>query len=82
MATCGEWYDRDDFLKELRLRGHVFSIYEKSDLAGSCQSLSSRLPAPSSFKEVVIDTGKKHGAFYLPREEWINPIVSWVNRTY
>ena len=80
MATCGEWYENDDFLRGLRLRGNIFSIYEKSDLAGSCRLLSGRLPAPSSFTEVAIDTGKEHGAFFLPREEWINPVVSWVNR--
>lgn len=80
MATCGEWYDSNDFLKGLRLRGNVLSIYEKSDIAGSCQSLVSRLPAPSTFIEIEIDTGKKHGAFYLPRDEWIKPLVSWVNR--
>ena len=80
MATCGEWYDQDDFLKELRLRGNVLSIYERSDLAGSCQSLVKRLPAPSSFIEIELNTGKEHGAFYLPRDEWIKPLVSWVNR--
>ena len=80
MATCGEWYDQDDFLKGLRLRGNVLSIYERSDLAGSCQSLVKRLPTPSSFIEIELNTGKEHGAFYLPRDEWIKPLVSWVNR--
>ena len=80
MATCGEWYDSEEFLKELRLRGHIFSIYEESDLAGSCQGLVNRVPAPSSFTEVSINTGKEHGAFFLPRNEWINPVASWINR--
>ena len=80
MATCGEWYDQDDFLKELRLRGNVLSIYEKLDLAGSCKLLANRLPGPTSFMEVELNTGKERGAFYLPRDEWIKPLVSWVNR--
>ncbi|ARN76326.1 hypothetical protein BST96_06740 [Oceanicoccus sagamiensis] len=80
MATCGEWYETDEFLNGLRLHGHILSIYEESDLAGSCKKLAARSPAPSSFKEVSINTGKEHGAFYLPRSEWINPVVSWVKR--
>lgn len=80
MATCGEWYESEDLLKNLRLRGHIFSIYEESDLAGSCQNLANRSPVPSSFTEVSINTGKEHGAFFLPRDEWINPVVSWINR--
>jgi hypothetical protein len=80
MATCGDWYDSDEFLIGLRLYGNIFSIYEKSDLAGSCQSLANRLPVPSSFTEIRIDTGKEHGAFFLPIEEWIGPIISWINR--
>jgi hypothetical protein len=80
MATCGEWYEKEEFLKELRLRGHILSIYEESDLAGSCHKLADRLPAPSSFTEVSINTGKEHGAFFLPRSDWINPVTSWINR--
>ncbi len=80
MATCGEWYDNDEYLKSLRLRGNIFSVYEKSDIAGSCKSLASREPVPLSFAELGIDTGKKHGAFFLPREEWLNPVVSWIRR--
>lgn len=80
LATCGEWYENDEFLKELRLYGHILSIYEESDLAGSCQNLANRSPAPSSFTEKSIKTGKEHGAFYLPRNEWINPVISWINQ--
>jgi hypothetical protein len=80
MATCGEWYENDEFLSGLRLRGHILSIYEETDVAGSCFKLASRSPAPSSFTEISINTGKEHGAFFLPREEWINPIISWISR--
>lgn len=81
MATCSEWYDTTELLKGLRLRGHILSIYEESDgLGGSCQKLAKRSPAPASFFEVAISTGKSHGAFFLPRSEWINPIVSWIHR--
>ena len=34
----------------------------------------------STVTGVSINTGKEHGAFFLPRDEWINPVVSWINR--
>ncbi len=36
---------------------------------------------PKSFEEIVISTGKKHGAFFLPRDEWMKPLQAWVART-
>ena len=82
MASCNEWYNKGELLKGLRLRGHILSIYERSDeLAGSCQAVAQRTPPPSSFLELEINTGKSHGAFFIPRREWLEPIVSWINRT-
>ena len=78
MATCGDWYESEGLLSELRLYGNILSVYEESDLAGSCQNLANRSPAPSSFTEIAINTGKQHGAFYLPRDEWIKPVVFWI----
>ena len=66
--------------KDIKLRGHIFSIYEKTDVAGSCASVVERSPKLSSFRELAINTGKEHGAFYLPRDEWIEPLISWINR--
>ena len=80
MATCVEWYESEEFLAGLRLRGHILSIYEESDLAGSCHKLANKTPSPSSFTEISINTSKEYGAFFLPRNEWINPVVSWINR--
>lgn len=80
IAICGPWYDSYDSLKNLRLKGHIFSIYEETDSSGSCRSLSNRLPKPASFTEVAINTGKDHGAFFLPRNEWIKPLIAWINR--
>jgi predicted alpha/beta superfamily hydrolase len=51
--------------KEVVLTGHVFSIYETSDTVGSCKN--------------VIKRSKEHGAFYRPIEEWLTPVVSWLN---
>lgn len=80
MATCGEWYDTRPELKELRLVGNILSIYEETDIAGSCQQLVKRSPSITSFQEVAIQTGKEHGAFYLPRNEWLKPLTAWINQ--
>lgn len=80
MAICGAWHEEQDMFKNIKLKGHILSIYEETDVAGSCESLASRTPKPASFKEVAINTGKDHGAFYLPRDEWFQPLVSWINR--
>lgn len=65
----------------LRLTGKVFSIHETSDtLAGeSCRSLAERDERPQSFEEKAITTGRSHGAFYAPLDEWVDPVLAWVH---
>ena len=65
----------------LNLGGNVLSIYETSDeLGGSCGKLAARSHL-KSFKEVSISTGKKHGAFFQPLPEWIQPLKAWIAKT-
>lgn len=75
MAMCNRRFlDREDFT----VSGRVLSIYEKSDRIGnSCQSLVDRSPNVSEFKEIELDTGKMHGAFYTADEQWIKPVIEW-----
>ncbi|MEJ2445103.1 MAG: alpha/beta hydrolase [Exilibacterium sp.] len=63
---------------KLQLYGHVFSIYETSDQVGSCNFMKERSTGISSFSEIAISTGKEHGAFYLPRDEWVVPLKQWL----
>ncbi len=67
---------------QLRLTGHIFSIYETSDtLAGeSCASLTEHAEKPQSFKEMSITTGRSHGAFYIPIKDWVEPVLDWVHK--
>ena len=58
--------------------GNIYSIYETSDTVGSCQFLIDRSPGVSRFEEFSISTGKEHGAFYRPTEEWISPVKRWL----
>ena len=65
----------------LNLGGNLLSIYETSDeLGGSCGKLAARSHL-KSFKEVSISTGKKHGAFFQPLPEWIQPPKAWIAKT-
>ena len=64
----------------LNLGGYLLSIYETSDDLGSCGKLAARSHL-KSFKEVAISTGKKHGAFFQPRAEWIQPLKAWIAKT-
>lgn len=75
MASCSDWVDD---APDLRLNGRVLSVYELSDFAYSCKELASRSPGPSDYQDVAIDTGKKHGAFYLPDDAWVLPVVDWI----
>jgi dienelactone hydrolase len=59
--------------------GRVLSVYEASDSLGqSCEKLLSAALPGSRHDERRIDTGRKHGAFYQPRLEWITPVREWI----
>lgn len=76
LASCGTWLSSQ---QELRPTGHVFSIHEKSDrIGGSCDEFAGRNDELGSFTELEIATGKEHGAFYLPRAEWLAPVLHWI----
>jgi hypothetical protein len=77
MAACSNWIDS---YPQLSLSGRVFSVFEQSDtMAGSCRSLADRDDSPASFLELQISTGAAHGAFYLPRPDWLEPVLDWVH---
>ncbi len=77
LASCWGW-TKD--VPNLTLNGRVLSIFEETDEALSCSSLAERQPGPSVFGEIAISTGKEHGAFYLPRDEWVQPVLNWALR--
>ena len=80
IAACADWISD---APELTLHGHVLSIVESSDeLAGSCKELAARNADLSSFTELTIETGKRHGAFYLPRAIWVEPLLAWIRRDH
>ena len=67
----------EGFLKMVNLHGNVLSIYEKSDLAQSCESYRADATGMNEWKEVEVNTGLKHGFLYRPMKEWIEPTIAW-----
>jgi len=65
----------------LYLGGHFLSIYEESDVMGSCTTLGGRSRNIASFKEISISTGLAHGAFFQPLQEWLVPLKKWIRET-
>jgi hypothetical protein len=78
LAPCGDWVKgRGD----VDVRGRILSIYEASDELGtSCEPLFAQASAPGEHREIRIDTGAGHGAFYRPGHEWLGPLFQWVER--
>jgi hypothetical protein len=80
LAPCGEW------LKEMKARdvdveGRILSIHEASDTLGiSCKPLFERAKPRGEHAEIEIRTGLGHGAFFRPRNEWLQPVVQWLER--
>lgn len=63
----------------LQFGGNVLSVYETSDVVKSCEAILARSDKAKSVKEIAISTGKKHGAFYTPRDEWVVPLKEWLS---
>jgi hypothetical protein len=64
----------------LNLRGNLLSIYETSDVMGTCEELAAHSQL-TSFREISISTGLTHGAFFLPLSEWVVPLRAWIRET-
>lgn len=65
------------------MSGQVFSMYERSDTwAGSCKLIAERSPKVSIFEEVSLDSGLGHGEFYRPRNTWLIPLLTWLQKDH
>ena len=70
----------EGFLRSVNLHGNVLSIYEKSDLAQSCQDYHKDATGINDWKEVEVNTGLRHGFLYRPMKEWTEPTIDWAKR--
>lgn len=64
----------------LTMGGNLLSIYETTDVMGTCRKLAARSRL-ASFKEISISTGLTHGAFFQPLPEWVEPLKEWISDT-
>lgn len=77
IAACSA---NEEFLKAVDLHGNVLSIYERSDLAQSCQDYRTDATGINEWKEVEVNTGLKHAFLYRPMKEWTEPTIAWAKR--
>ncbi|CAH9056027.1 hypothetical protein PSECIP111951_01374 [Pseudoalteromonas holothuriae] len=80
LAGCGRlvWKKHTD----VKVYGHVLSVYEKSDDSKSCSKLDEKSRQTRSFTEIQINTGLSHGAFYRPIKEWVDPVKQWIKTRF
>jgi len=75
MGACGPWLDSRP---EIVPRGRLLALREASDeLVGTCEAIFARAVDPGEQKEIVLELGGGHGAFYRPQPEWVDPVVEW-----
>ena len=79
LAVCNE-YNVNYYSKyKEEICGNFLSIYESSDTKGSCRKLLIEQHCKSGFREVRLDMGNGHGFIFKPFQEWIHPLVEWIN---
>lgn len=77
MGACGPWLNERS---EIVPHGRMLSLREASDdMVGSCEGLFLRAGDEAVHREILIDIGGGHGAFYRPRPEWIEPVLEWAS---
>ena len=78
----GSFYRKKVLSRAQDLQGQFLSIYDTVD--DQCQTCEKefKLAAPETINstEIKLKSGLGHGLFWTTREEWLEPMVSWINR--
>jgi hypothetical protein len=70
----------DGFLELVDLHGDVLFISERTEeKPARCERFRADATGLGDYKEIVTNTGEKHGFLYRPMKEWIAPTVDWAN---
>jgi hypothetical protein len=84
LAGCGQYgkfrQGYNIFLQDAAggIQGRILSIFDNDDnIVGSYKRAFALSHEGLSSKEIVINTGRGHGAFYKVRKEWVAPIFDW-----
>ncbi len=76
LACCGDWMSTNPHID---LHGRILSIYDVGDdIAGPCRPAFKQAGRSLDAREIEIDTGWGHGAFYRPMAVWLEPMVAWL----
>lgn len=76
LACCGDWMIANP---RVDLRGRILSIYDVGDeFAFPCRRAFEHAGRPLDAREIEIDTGWGHGAFYRPMAVWLEPMIEWM----
>jgi dienelactone hydrolase len=60
-----------------RMAGRMLSLYDTSDeMVGSCTPAFEKAPKVRG-SESVLKVGKRHGTFFEPRSEWVDPLAAF-----
>lgn len=64
--------------------GNVLSIYEGSDAIGkSCKGIpKSKGSKVGRYKEIELNTGRKHGFLFKADPRWLQPAINWAKKVY
>jgi hypothetical protein len=64
----------------LKLYGRVLSIHDSADTLSITPTLYfKRSTGLGNFKDIVLNLGLGHGLIYRPYQEWLDPLLDWVN---
>lgn len=62
-----------------RLQGNFLSVYAESDtVAGSCKADFLKASQGLSSKEIVLESTAGHRLFFVPTNEWVDPVMTWL----
>jgi len=76
LAACGDGgFEGADVV----VQGRILSIFEANDEIGrSCRNLFAKPGVNGERSEVEVHVGDHHGTFFRVHEEWLDPLLRWV----
>ena len=61
-----------------KLKGRILSVRDAADPDfGSCAAFFAQASSLQVTKEIVLESGKGHGAFLYATDDWVQPIAEW-----
>jgi hypothetical protein len=81
LGACNPEMNQSWLQNQMALYGNILAIYDSIDeYAGSCEELFnfSQGKGIAKHQEIVLHLGMGHGILYRPLDEWITPIVKFL----